>query len=65
MSGTALAHGSFIEHARNYSFQLGRLLDKDFTSNDSQELLKLLRKASAEDLLTASTKVRKCTKQIT
>lgn len=50
-SGSSILHGSYVNHARNYAFQLGRLLDKNFTSDDSKELLDVLRKASAEDIV--------------
>lgn len=57
-SGTALVHGSYIDHARNYSFQLGKHLDKNLTTNDSRELLKVLRKASPFEILLAALEVR-------
>lgn len=56
-SGTSISRGLFIDHARNYSFAVGRALNSSFTSNDSKELLTMLRKASLRDILAASNKV--------
>lgn len=58
-SGTALVHGSYITSANNYAFQLGRLLDRNFTSPNSKDLLKLLRSTPADKLLKTSDRVSK------
>lgn len=56
-SGTALVHGSYIMYAKNYAFQLGKLLDGNFTSSSSKALLKILRSTPADVILAASDKV--------
>ncbi|KAJ8923393.1 hypothetical protein NQ315_001951 [Exocentrus adspersus] len=49
-SGTVLSETSHQDYARFYAFELGKSLDPDFTSDDSEELLKLLQNASASDI---------------
>lgn len=58
-SGTALLHGSYIDHARNYAFQLGRLLEPNFSSNNSRELLQVLRRSTARNIQSAARRVGK------
>lgn len=41
-------------NARQIAFDAGKKIDKNFNSNDSKELLKVLLKASAEDILHVS-----------
>ncbi|KAJ8923394.1 hypothetical protein NQ315_001952 [Exocentrus adspersus] len=49
-SATALCVFSHQDNARFYAFELGKSLDPDFDSDDSEELLKLLQNASASDI---------------
>ncbi|KAJ8923401.1 hypothetical protein NQ315_001959 [Exocentrus adspersus] len=49
-SGTALSVWSHQEFARFYAFELGRSLNSNFTSDDSEELLKLLLSLPASDI---------------
>lgn len=58
-SGTALVHGNFITKARKRAFQLAKILDPNFASNDTKVLLRLLRKTPAHQLLQAGQKVEK------
>lgn len=54
-SGTFLCTGMFQRNSREIAFGTGALLDSTIETNqDSQELLKLLRGVSAEDLLQAA-----------
>lgn len=56
-SGTALVHGSYINTARDYAFQLGKLVQPSFNSTDSKDLLRVLELASAAEIQAASVKV--------
>lgn len=56
-SGTALVHGSYVSTARNHAFQLGQILQPSFDGSSSVELARILRAASTQDILEASTKV--------
>lgn len=56
-SGTALIHVGYLDYPRNYTLQLGKLVDPKFASNNSEELLKLLKNASAEDIVLAAQQV--------
>lgn len=49
-SGAALLEAAHQDYARFYAFELGRSLDTKFASDDSTELLKLLKSASAVDI---------------
>lgn len=37
-------------HAREKAFKVGHTVNKQFSSNDSKELLKILQEANAEDI---------------
>lgn len=57
-SGTALLQLSMVSSPRYYAFQLGQLIQPDFKSNCSKELLKVLLSATADEIQAASLKVR-------
>lgn len=57
-SGTALMSLSLVTSPKTYAFALGRLIDPNFKSNSSQELLNLLLAAEAKEIEEASLKVR-------
>lgn len=46
--------GSYVSNARNYSFQLGQLLNNYLQEGDSWTLLSTLRSVSPQDILGAS-----------
>lgn len=52
-SGSELLWGK-SNNARQEAFEAGKKLDKTFNSSDSKELLKVLQKASADDILKVS-----------
>ncbi|KAJ8923391.1 hypothetical protein NQ315_001949 [Exocentrus adspersus] len=49
-SGATLSQRLRQDDARFYAFELGKSLDPNFTSDDSQDLLKLLQNASASEI---------------
>lgn len=56
-SGTALAHGSYVSTARDYAFQVGKILQPELNSTNSQDLLRILQKASPKEIQTAAYEV--------
>lgn len=57
--GAILQSGSLLfsgrsNNAREIAFQVGQAVDKQFSSNDSIELLKVLQEASAQDIYDVS-----------
>lgn len=53
-SGSGLMKGAYVSNARNYSFQLGQLLNNYLQEGDSWTLLSTLRSVSPQDILGAS-----------
>ncbi|CAG9860255.1 unnamed protein product [Phyllotreta striolata] len=52
-SGTPIASGLKQSDSTQNAFDLGRRLDKNFSSKDSKELLNVLQKADAKDIVSA------------
>lgn len=58
-SGSSLNSWASTDESRANAFALGKLLDAEFNSTDSKDLLKLLQDVNASDILSATKKVRK------
>lgn len=56
-SGSSLAAHEYQPSAKQYAFQLGRVLNRQLDLDNSTELLKLLQAASVLDIIKASAEV--------